>query len=235
MDPKIEKWRRWIRAIETDVIGLNHYRRCNRVFEAIVEANPQLLPGNAYLDYFRNIYATYAAMAVRRQARPHQDAISLAGLLRDLADNPTVPSRSWIKEFYAEAVGETGITYPADIAAFLADSTYAAFADASGEYLNVARLESELTSLDAATDDIVELVDRQIAHHDKRRSSGRATFAKLDGAIEVVTSITSDYTRLITGKANLSMVPVDLTNALDVFNIPWIDRERPPNLAPDDV
>lgn len=82
---------------------------------------------------------------------------------------------------------------------------------------------------------MVELVDREIAHHDPRGSEGRATFSQLDGAIEIVTALTSDYTRLITGKANLSMVPLDMTHALDVFKIPWIDKDKPPSIAPGDI
>lgn len=119
MDRKLDKWQRWIDAIEREVIALNHYRRCNRVFEAIVNANPRLLPGNAYLDYFRDVYATYAALAVRRHAKPHRDAVSLAGLLRDLADNPTVLSRSWVRSFYERPSPLVGFVYPPDIAHFL--------------------------------------------------------------------------------------------------------------------
>lgn len=201
MDPKLDKWRRWIVAIEREVIALNHYRRCNRVFEAIVNANPRLLPGNAYLDYFRNVYATYAAMAVRRHAKPHRDAISLAGLLHDLAVNPMALSRSWLRAFYQKPSPLVGFANPPEIAHFLADSTFRPFADASGEHLDSKRIEAQVASLDDATRDIVELVDRGIAHHDSRRSAGLATFSQLDGAIEMVMALTSDYTRPYYGQS----------------------------------
>ncbi|MGA2759395.1 MAG: hypothetical protein ABSF08_03600 [Candidatus Cybelea sp.] len=62
-----------------------------------------------------------------------------------------------------------------------------------------------------------------------------ATFSQLDGAIEMVTTLTSDYTRMITGRANLSMVPLDMTHALDLFKIPWIDKDKPFSIAPGDL
>lgn len=197
MDPKIAKWQRWIKVIEQEVILLNHYRRCNRVFEAIVNANPLLTPGNTYLDYFRNVYATYAAASVRRHARPHRDAISLAGLLQDLVRNPEALSRTWMP-------------------------------------LDAPTITAQISTLEGATRDIVEFVDRNVAHHDPRASAS-STFAQLDEAIKVVTQLTSDYTRFITGKSNLSMVPVDVTNALQVFRFPWIDPEHPPTLDPGDI
>lgn len=53
----------------------------------------------------------------------------------------------------------------------LQDSTYQSFADAPGEHLDVQRIETQLVSLDDATQDVVELVDREIAHHDPRGSA----------------------------------------------------------------
>lgn len=31
------------------------------------------------------------------------------------------------------------------------------------------------------------------------------------------------------------MVPLDMTHALDVFKIPWIDKDEPLNIAPGDI
>jgi hypothetical protein len=92
---KRAKWKRYIESAEGQVIVLMDRRRWNRVYEAIVNANPALPAGNPMLRYFRRVYGDYAVMAIRRQAKPHDDAFSLSDLIRDIAANPTVltPSR----------------------------------------------------------------------------------------------------------------------------------------------
>jgi len=90
---KIAKWQRDIVQIRGAIARLLDYRRWNRVYEAIVGANPRLTPGTAVLDYFRYIYGDYAVMAIRRQAKPHRDSISFLGLLDDLAANPRLITR----------------------------------------------------------------------------------------------------------------------------------------------
>ncbi|GEM_PF-4025103 len=230
---KRDKWTRHIKRIETQVFRLMDYRRWNRVYEQIVNANPRLRPGIPVLDYFRHIYADYAAMAVRRQAKPHADAISLLDLIEDIAANPEAITLEWTVALYQEPT-PSGHRYDPAMAQFLAESTFKQFADASGCVLDGAIAEADAKALREATADIVEIVDGSIAHDDKTPPSVRSTFDDLDKAVAIIARLTKRYSLLLTGASFGTMTPIDQTNAISVFSFPWIDAEHPPALKVDE-
>lgn len=169
MKQKIEKWQRDIERIQQSVVRLCDYRRWNRVYETIVNANPRLHPGIPILDYFRNVYGDYAAMAIRRLARPHKDAVSLLGLLEDLAANASFITRDWMREFCRQPIAATGGTqYPAAFANDLADNDFKKFADATGQSLDAQIVLDDAAKLKIATEKIVALTDTAIAHDDRK-------------------------------------------------------------------
>src|SRR6202051_2236387 len=98
---KINKWREWIKRIRDEqLLELMTYQAFNRDYERIVNANDELPKSNLVLRYFRAVYASYAAMAVRRQARQHKDSVSLDGLLADMAENHKDLTRTWLRTLY---------------------------------------------------------------------------------------------------------------------------------------
>jgi hypothetical protein len=128
---KREKWLRYIKRIEPQVFHMMDFRRWNTVYERVVNANPRLRPGLPVLDYFRSVYANYAALAVRRQAKPHGDAISLLELKEDTARFPEAITLAWTIEMYS---GPTpgGTSYAPEFASELAASTFEQFSDSAG-------------------------------------------------------------------------------------------------------
>lgn len=229
MKQKIEKWQREIAHIRTAVMRLLDHRRWNRVYEEIVRANPRLRPGIPVLDYFRNVYADYAVMAVRRQVRSGKDSVTLAGLLEDLAANPSLITRIWTRQLYEQPL-TSGHRYPQHMAHGLADRTFAQFADSTGERLDAALVTADIDRLRAATKKILEHGDRVVAHDDKRGASGGATFDDLNAAIDAIEEITKRYVLLLTGDSMLQMTPIDVSNSASVFRFAWIDPEHPPDL-----
>ncbi len=233
MKQKIEKWQRWIDRIEDRVKVLMMYRAFNGQYVEIVNANPDLLPGNAFLSYFRAIYADGAAMAVRRQATSHRDSISLRRLLEELVEYPTLISRAWTRELYEHPL-PSGHTYDRKMAHFLADSTYKHYADACGDFLDLGLVQADLGQLETQTASVVQLTDRAIAHDDAGgvRLDPPVTFDNLDAAIIYLEGLVRKYIVLLTGRSFSSLTPIDQTNSRSVFYIPWIPTqhgiERPP-------
>lgn len=231
---KRDKWRRFISRIEPQVFRMMDFRRWNRAYERIVNANPRLLPGNPVLDYFRSIYADYAALAVRRQAKPHRDSISLLGLIDDLAIFAEAMTLGSVIDLYLQPL-PSGHKYPTDVARFLAESTFKQFAIKSGNTLDPAIPTTDAAALRAATKNIVTIVDGTIAHDDKTIPQVESSFNELDEAIVLIASLTRKYTLLLTGAAFIGMTPIDQTNAIDVFSFPWIDGSHPLDLNVDDL
>ena len=70
IDPRIEKWTRWIDGpIKDDVIGMHDDRATWRHVGDMLAANPAL-PDSHWWEFMRDTYATTQAVAVRRQAVP---------------------------------------------------------------------------------------------------------------------------------------------------------------------
>lgn len=227
---KIEKWQRDAVRIRGAVVKLADYRRWNRVYEEVVRANPRLSAGMPVLDYFRNIYADYAIMAVRRQAKPHRDAVSLSDLLKDIEENHTFITRSWTRAMYREP-HSNGIVYDEEMANRLADSTFSKFADSGGELLSKEMVAKDRADLEAATAGIVHHSDKHVAHDQRSQLQAVATFDDLNGAVDVLEELTRRYVLILTGESLLSVVPYDTTNSISLFRFPWIDPEQPPTLG----
>lgn len=223
MKQKIEKWQRWIERIQDQLTKLMIYRSLNRAYERVVNNNEELNKGNQYLVYFRAIYADFAAMAIRRQARGHKDAVSLRDLLEDIAANPTALTRTWLREFYATP-GLTGISYAREMSDLLADSTFEQFASKSAEHADPSAIQADIKLLEDGTNDVVTYADRTIAHDEKGgpKLDTPMTFNKIDDAIKVVEDIAKKYVALLTGASYTTFTPVDHTDAINVFRAPWL-------------
>jgi len=230
MKQKLEKWQRDIVRIREQVIHLANYRRWNRVYETVVNANPRLRPGMHLLDYFRNVYGDFAAMAVRRQAKTHKDSISLRGLLEDLEKNNALVTRSWTQAEYRRPHAN-GTTYDDEMADRLANAFFDKFADDAGECLRKELITADLARLASSTERIVTITDKSIAHDDRVRTTETVTFDDLNGAVDVLEDLTKRYVVLLTGESLLSVVPYDTADSTAVFNFAWIDPANKPDFG----
>ncbi len=232
MNPqKVAKWGLWIYDIRQDVWHLMNRRRWNAVFERVVNSNPRLRPGLVIPDYFRNIYADYAVLSVRRLARRDQKSISLTALLDYLRDNHTMLTREWYRSLYTRPL-PGGEVYPVQVARDLADETFKHFCDVDAEVVSKSMIEADLANIEIATQRILHFSDRFKAHKDRRGVEGQLpTHNELNAAIDSLAECARKYVLLLTGENTLSMTPLDQTNAIHVFTFPWIDDDHLPDLA----
>jgi hypothetical protein len=225
MNPqKQEKWETWIDSIRRQVVHLMDFRRWNAVYEDVVNNNPALNPNNQMLYYFRYVYKDYAVLAVRRLVKRDKDSITLIGLIDDLIENHTMLTRSWTYEMFRRPL-PGGFTYDASMSDHLAGLHWKNYCDASGQYLDKGPLEVDLIELEEATQLLVHISDREIAHNDKRKVDPqftRPTYDSLDNALALIERLTKKYTLILTGESMPSMTPIDTTNAISVLRIPWI-------------
>lgn len=57
------------------------------------------------------------------------------------------------------------------------------------------------------------------------------TFDDLNVAVDVIEELARKYSLLFTGASMHRMTPYDTTNAISVFNFPWIDATHRPDLG----
>jgi hypothetical protein len=88
MDATRRKWETWLERIGEDLLDLAVCTHIYRELTKIVVNNPDLQVPSTYWYFQHLTYEHYAVAAVRRQVKDKDDSISLARLLRELANQP---------------------------------------------------------------------------------------------------------------------------------------------------
>jgi hypothetical protein len=90
-DGLYEKWN-WLERVYDETVTLFAYRSFYRGLAEMTQAN-DTIPPSSFFDALGAWYATTQATGVRRQTDTGADAVSLAGLLTNMAEHPQVMTR----------------------------------------------------------------------------------------------------------------------------------------------
>ena len=94
MKEKLQKWERWVDAIHDDMVRSANSRHIYEKTQQIVLDNPTLADGSTvFFNCLVKWYVDSAVMGLRRQVKIKDESISLAGLLKDISENPHLLSR----------------------------------------------------------------------------------------------------------------------------------------------
>lgn len=211
-DPRIEKWRRWIEGpIKSEVLTVWWHRDVYRRVATITqERNPQLPPSH-FFDQLSTTYATSQASAVRRQADRNPRVISLGRLLVEIRDDPGRFSRQRFVNQYDVDQQDRG------------DCAFTEhFAGNVGDHVDPDLVVGDLARLDEEAREVVEYVDKHVAHSDARRMRDLPTFRELNKAIDAIGALFERYALLITVESWGTLVPVPQYDWEAVFREPWI-------------
>ncbi|WP_162941791.1 hypothetical protein [Desertimonas flava] len=195
---RVEKWKRWLREIELDVIALHHDRVLWRTLDAALSRRDE---SEFFRRHYMRLYVASAAMCVRRLVFSGTDSksISLVRLLRELADDPGHLTAARHRQLFEDVA--MGPDY--------GEKRFEAeWGDGHG-HLAVDRVESDLASLERLAEAVKLVADRTIAHLDRRGiGDERPTFAQLDAAIDEIGRIFVKYHELIDGSSIVHLEPV---------------------------
>jgi hypothetical protein len=231
-EQRIQAIQRQLQRVQQQVYIMMDNRRWNLVYQDIVARNPALRKPNAMLAHFQRVYIDYAVLAVRRQAKQEDASVSLRGVMLAVQQNAAGLTREWYHRLWR---GETksrfaGIGMSGPFVARGADEIFSSFADATGDRVDPAIVDSDLAAFGNATDAIVHYADKIIAHDDKaglgQKFDGYSW--DLDGAVTAVANFTRRYSQLLFVHASRDMTPTSLVNPVAVFREPWL-------LSDDDV
>jgi hypothetical protein len=128
------------------------------------------------------------------------NSYTFANLLVDVANNAPHMSRQRLRHMYAEQYRNALQSIRNQMIRH-ADEVFDRHAGIGVEQLSRAKVDADLMAIQAAVEPVKDLVDRVIAHDDKRPTVRQCTFGELDLAVQILEEKFATYHVLITGQS----------------------------------
>jgi hypothetical protein len=189
---------------------MNAHREIYRTVRKIV-SDHGALPASHFFDFLADTYGATQAIAVRRQAEVDPRVISLGSLLSEIAGDPERLSRERFLSEYDSIDRRRGER-----------EWNEKFAGTVGEHIDPKIVQGDLAELATGTRTTKDLVDKHLAHTDKKPLSNAPTFEELHAAIDAINTQFEKYVLLLTVSSYATLVPVPQYDWLAIFREPWI-------------
>ena len=212
-DSKVESWQDDMGRIAADVVGLYFVRNVHRAVNEIVATNDEL-PPSIFLSYLNMTYVNTQTIAVRRHLDPDDRAVSLAGVMTEIAAEPECLTR---ERFLA--------THVFGFQPRTEDDWYRNFAGTTDDRVDPKIVTEDLDTLRAATRSHKRWANMRVAHTDRGEiePEDRATFAELDRAIDVIGLLFRKYDLLLRGAESPVILDWDpKPDLVALFSLPWV-------------
>jgi hypothetical protein len=206
-----DKWVEWTEKIESDLIAIVHNQQIYNYFINIVNANFKHIESNVgliFCDFVRQCYGVQAALGIRRHSKTDDDSISLMRLLEQIKQCAS----QFTYDFYLER-------YPIINGNESQKSIFQDFSD-EGMIISEHKIENDIRELKTIGSRVTDLVDRILAHLDKRGLKAQVTYSDLEESINVFNKMTCKYIRLIMFAAHLSLEPTIQSDWTKIFSVP---------------
>lgn len=205
-----EKWKKWCEEIKNDLMQLVNYKQIHDYFVEIVNANLDHIKTNEgvlFCDFVRKCYGVQAAVGIRRHIKSDDDSISLIKLLEQIKKC----AKQFTYDFYLQCYPINGHEWQR--------STFSNFSD-DGNVISEQEIENDIQQLKNLGEKVVTLVDRGIAHLDKRGSPRDVTYKDLDDSLDLFNSIACKYITLLTSAGYMSLRPTIQFDWQKIFTVP---------------
>jgi hypothetical protein len=200
--------------IESTITSLPLDQATFRRFATAVERSPETAS-----THFPHSVATWYAQSVLVRLRTLGDRDKKSHSMYALLARMKARPEDWTLAAIVELWDDGGHPYPPETLLFLAKSSYKFCADASGTAVDVARLDADLQRLETALDTVKLIVDRTIAHVDRRGANDATiTYDQVREAINECEKIALPYIALHTGRGYSSLTPVEQTDWWTIFD-----------------
>ena len=234
---KLEKWQKWMKAIEKEICGLVVDANMFWEVQDIIRANPRIQKPSAFYRYLGRTYLSHALAGLRLQIKPQKGSISFVGLLDDIAKNPEELSFDYYRSLCAYPDGpdisqietegrkqleEVGITGTSQLKDLIQMDDFVPYADASGKHVNRRMVEDDLKRLKSAVEIHEEFADKRIAHWDKGEPEVIPTFEELDDCIKLLDETYVKYHLLFFAESMDTLMPTYQYEWKTIFLEPWL-------------
>jgi len=211
LDPKLDKWIRWLEIIQQEVQALVMAKDVFWSVQRLIKANPAVQTPSIFYWYMGNTYVAYALTGIRRQVKTQKDSIAFKQLLTEITQEPGKISRSYYRSLYAHP----------DTAHF-ADSHFDRFCAVPGDpHISASMVKADLDKLAASAATCEELADKRIAHRDKRPPSAVPTFKQADNAIDTLHELCLKYRLILLADCQTTLLPTYQYDWQQIFDHAW--------------
>lgn len=211
LDPRLEKWIRWLQTIEQEVQALVMAKDIFWSVQDLIKSNPAIHRPSIFYWYMGNTYVAYALTGIRRQMKPQKDSIALKQLLTEIAQEPDKISRRYYRSLYTEP----------DKAHF-ADGHFDRYCAAPGDpHISGATVQDDLNKLVASAATCEDFADKRIAHRDKRAPAVLPKFKEADQAIDSMHELCLKYRLILLAECQTTLLPTYQYDWQKVFDHRW--------------
>lgn len=211
LDPKLEKWIRWLETIEKEVQALVMSKDIFWSVQDLIKANPAVHSPSIFYWYMGNTYVAYALTGIRRQLKPQKDSIALKQLLTEIAHEPDKISRKYYRSLYTDPDKR-----------HFADGHFDRYCSAPGDtHISAAMVQDDLAKLTTSAANCEDLADKRIAHRDKRAPAVLPTFKEADQAIEALHELCIKYRLILLADCTTTLLPTYQYDWQTIFDHPW--------------
>lgn len=160
-------------------------------------------------------YAQSVLIRLRRIGDRDKNSHSLHALLTRMKSTPG----DWTLQAIVDLRDDGKHLHGPETLRSLAKSTYHFVSDASNTHLNIDRIIADIQRLDESLQTVKHLVDRTVAHVDRRGANDlMMTFEDIGSAIDKCEKIALPYISLLTGRSYDTLMPVDRTEWWKIFD-----------------
>ena len=204
----------WLEIIYADVQHLLINDHLFWEFQKIVEGNNAFLEASGlFTQFIAAAYTESAAVGVRRQAKSHQDSVSIVRFLKEIRDHPETVSRAHYIGLYEGTEAwriEIGQRYFDSVAGVLSLHVPPQLA------------HQQIQEVKGTVEKIEHYVDRRVAHCDRRELARPIPkFFELTDALKLLERIIILYWQLLKGPTTSTMLPTILYDWKDIFRFAW--------------
>ena len=181
----------------------------------IIRNNPSIQKPSSFYYYLGRSYLSHALVGLRRQIKPNKDSISFAGLLEDIAQNPTELPLSYYRSLRGELV-----ILDIDVV----KKEFSKYGDPNRECVCPRKVTADLDELKKAAKACEEFADKRIAHRDKRELRVVPTYDQLDNCIKLLDKMYVKYHLLFYAVGMTTLYPEPQYDWKVIFREPWLAK-----------
>jgi hypothetical protein len=217
-DPRLQKWRGWIKIICDDVQTLYLNRDIFSGTIDIIKKNELIDKRSMYFGFYINMYFDSMAMGIRRQIKTDDESISLAKLLKEIAQFPGTITRADYREHYKDLNSPMRELY--------IQQDFDQFANPEMPYVDREQVNNDLQILKDTCAGVEQYADRRIAHRDKREPVLDFSQDIVNKSLDTIGDLVKRYYLLLLA-GDVELHPFPQYPIFHIFEMPWIQPNHP--------
>ena len=217
---KFEEWKSSCEQIRRDLSHLLNNKQIYDYFSKVICENSDYIRENGgmpFYEFVRNCYGYQSAVGIRRHVKSSdKHSISLMKLLEELTKHAEEFTVNFYLECYSNENREN---------LRILHEMFNNFSD-DGNTLSSCKIKNDIEKINSISKDVCDLVDRRIAHLDKRGIIKNATLRTTNDSLDSLDKIARKYIMLITGSNIISgraksLKPILPPNWKKIFTVPF--------------